>query len=109
MYHLLNMLRMMQWRTYCHWEFVRIRPHAGSVPIACHFENVYDQEMDTCRTQIAELAEGVRASLPAEPYPMRIMQAISRHLFQEQGFRGNRSVRRPLKRPFISFHRTRPA
>ena len=48
--------------------------------------------METCRTQIAELAAGVRAQLPEQAYPMRIMQAISHHLFAEQGFRGNRQV-----------------
>ena len=53
------------------------------------------QELDTCRTQIAELAAGVRAQLPEQAYPMRIMQTISHHLFAEQGFRGNRQVTPP--------------
>ncbi|KAK9836464.1 hypothetical protein WJX74_000992 [Apatococcus lobatus] len=47
-------------------------------------------ELETCRTQIAELAAGVRAQLPEQAYPMRIMQTISHHLFAQQGFRGNR-------------------
>ena len=45
--------------------------------------------------QLDDLAVQVEGTLPAGAprYPLRTLQAISRHLYQTLGFRGNKEVR----------------
>jgi regulator of sirC expression with transglutaminase-like and TPR domain len=49
-----------------------------------------DLDRRAIATQLDELAEGVRPLLPAEAPPLEKVRILSRYLFDEVGFRGNR-------------------
>ena len=46
-------------------------------------------DVEACVARLDALAEGARALVPPGARPAQVVEALNRHLFQEQGFRGN--------------------
>lgn len=53
-------------------------------------EEYPDLDPEPYLARLDAMAEAIAPALPPERYPLRVLQAISRHLFEELGFRGNR-------------------
>jgi regulator of sirC expression with transglutaminase-like and TPR domain len=48
-----------------------------------------DLDTDACLAELDRLAALVEQQLPPERYPMRVLQAINKVLYQQEGYRGN--------------------
>ncbi|KKI98029.1 SirB1 family protein [Prochlorothrix hollandica] len=56
----------------------------------CIAQETYpDRDLSPCLEQLDAIAATIAPRLPAERYPLRWIQIINQHLFQDLGFRGN--------------------
>lgn len=52
-------------------------------------EEYPDLNVEDYLNKLEAMAAQVREQLPAEPYPLRVIQTLNRYLFEDQGFSGN--------------------
>ena len=61
-----------------------------------------DLEVDAYPTQLDAIAAAIQSHLPQESYPLRIVQTINHHLYEDLGFAGNETDYYDPRNSFLS-------